>query len=133
MNLQFLATQVERRTKGVHQWHCSAITGPAKDLFSTTYGVSTDSVLNRLSYYHVTSGLPPDVMHDILEGVAVVELKCMLMKFSQDYNLSLVLLNDRIDHFPYGLPDIKSKPLKLPASYSSTDHESLKQSGTTLV
>ena len=114
----------------MRQQHCSAVSGPAKDIFSTMYGVSTDSILNRLSHYHVTSGLPPDIMHDILEGVAVVELKCMLMKFSQTYNLSLAVLNDRIDHFPYGFPDVKNKPLKLPASYSSTDHESLKQSGT---
>ena len=105
------------------------MSGPAKDILSTTYGVNQDSILNRLSHYHVTSGLPPDVMHDLLEGVAVVELKCMLTKFSQNYNLSLNLLNDRIDNFPYGFPDTKTKPLKLPASYSSVDHESLKQSG----
>ena len=93
-------------------------------IFSTTYGVTTDSILNRLKHYHITSGLPPDVMHDILEGVVVVELKCMLIKFSQHYNLSLAFLNEQIDHFPYGFPDTKSKPLKLPTSYSSTDHES---------
>ena len=124
-----MATQVQPRTKEVHQWHCSAVSGPGTEIFSTTYGVNSDSILNSLSYYHVTSGLPPDVMHDLLEGVAVVELKCMLMKLSRNYNLSLALLNDRIDHFPYGFSDIKNKPLKLPLSYLSTDHESLKQSG----
>jgi len=37
------------------------------------YGVTRDSILNTLNFFHVTSGLPPDIMHDIFEGVAVVK------------------------------------------------------------
>ena len=36
---------------------------------STTYGLVNDSVLNRLSFFHVTDGLAPDIMHDVLEGI----------------------------------------------------------------
>ena len=34
-------------------------------------------------YYHVTTGLPPDMMHDVLEGVAIIELRCMLKALIQ--------------------------------------------------
>ena len=98
---------------------------------TTTYGVNNDSILNTLKYYHVTSGLPPDIMHDILEGVAVVELRCMLSVFISELNIfSLATLNSRIRSFPYGYTDMKNKPTTLPA-YFLTQHTTaaLKQSG----
>ena len=62
------------------------LNGPAQDVITTTYGINGDSVLNKLQYFHVTFGLPPDVMHDIFEGAAVVEFKCMLSIFVQEKN-----------------------------------------------
>ncbi len=36
---------------------------------SSFYGLTRNSCLNQLEYFHVTRGLPFDVDHDLLEGV----------------------------------------------------------------
>jgi len=70
-------------------------------------------------------------MHDILEGVAVVEIRCMLQVLIQDLRLfSLAMLNNRIQKFPYGTQDAANRPLSLPDhTISSGGSETLKQSG----
>ena len=105
----------------MHERHCSSLNGPAHAIVSTTYGVKQNSVLNNLEYFHVTSGLPPDIMHNIFEGVAVFEFKSMLSVFIQDLKLfTLNTLNRRIQYFPFGFPDAKNKPLPLPTHILST-------------
>lgn len=37
-------------------------------------GVTKDSCLNRLNYYHVCSGLPPCISHDLFEGIIPYDL-----------------------------------------------------------
>lgn len=126
---QFIAEELSSRTKTIHERHCEGISGPAGNFVTTTYGVNRDSILNKLNYFHVTSGLPPDIMHDIFEGVAVVEIKCMLSEFIQQKNyFNLTTLNNRIKHFPYGYPDSVNKPLPLPSNMLSSTTDSLKQS-----
>ena len=131
------------RTKTAHSRHCAGLNGPVKGSFATTYGVSEDSSLNKLQHFHVTTGLPPDIMHDLFEGIlkcvfsvsfflfitAVVEFNCMLSAFVQQKKyFSLSTLNMRILNFPYGPPDAVNKPLPLPTTYFSSGSESLKQS-----
>ena len=48
-------------------------------------------------------------MHDVFEGVAVVDPKCMLVVFIQEQKIfNLSTLNSRIKSFPFGFPDAKS-------------------------
>ena len=35
------------------------------------YRIKSNSCLNELSYFHAAEGLPPDLAHDVLEGIAV--------------------------------------------------------------
>ena len=49
--------------------------------FGKIYGVFLDSPLNKIHYHHATRGLPPDAMHDKLEGVVPYELALILSKF----------------------------------------------------
>lgn len=58
------------RTKESHAKQCAEIQTPRgkNEVLSTEYGVNRDSVLNSLESYHVVEGLPPDAMHDLLEG-----------------------------------------------------------------
>ena len=114
----------------MYERHCSSLSGPAHAIVTTTYGVKQNSILNNLEYFHVTSGLPPDIMHNIFEGVAVFEFKSMLSVFIQDLKLfTLTTLNRRIQHFPFGFPDAKNKPLPLPIHILSTSpNDALKQS-----
>lgn len=39
---------------------------------------TTTLILNLSPSYHVTKGLPPDIMHDVLEGVLQYEVKELL-------------------------------------------------------
>ena len=63
--MQFVADAFTPRTIETHKRHCASLHGPLHEHVATTYGLTRDSILNSLRYFHVTSGLPPDVMHDM--------------------------------------------------------------------
>lgn len=74
-------------------------------------GVKGDCCLNSLQYFHITENVCVDVMHDILEGVAPLEIKLMLQQFIYTEKLfTLEQLNDKIARFDYGYNNGKSKP-----------------------
>ena len=56
------------RTQETHASQCVSLGGPLHDHFATTFGLHRDSILNTSQYFHVTEGLVPDVMDDVLEG-----------------------------------------------------------------
>lgn len=56
------------RTEELYKEHCRGLNGPMHEHISTTFGVTRNGVLNSLKYFHVTRGVVPDIMHDILEG-----------------------------------------------------------------
>lgn len=96
--------KVELRTKDSYQEHVS-LNEPSKT------GVKEDSCLNNLKYFHVTQNISVDIMHDVLEGVAPLEVKLMLRHFIYEEKLlTLEQLNERISSFQYGYGDIKNKP-----------------------
>jgi len=127
--MQFTAEEFSPRTELIHEDHCKSLKKAARDVSSTSCGVTRKAILNDLTYFHVTSGLPPDLMHDVFEGVAVVELHCMinsLIKQSRLFNLSRI--NNRISKFPYGYIDSTNKPLPFISTYlSKSPTEALKQ------
>ena len=89
--------------------------------------MSYNSILNDSNYFHVTEGLCPDVMHDVLEGVAQYEVKELLNYLINNGVLTLNELNREIHDFPYAYADITDKPTQL-SSLTFSDH-SLKQKG----
>ena len=68
--LQVSFDQCTIRTAEEHHKNCALIEmAPDAAFHSTTYGINFNSPLNGLQYFHVTNfGLPPDPMHDLLEG-----------------------------------------------------------------
>lgn len=67
-------------------------------------GIKTSSCLNSLNYFHVTDNICVDVMHDILEGVALVEVKLLLKRYIHEEKLfTLDQFNDRLQSFDYGV------------------------------
>ena len=47
--------------------------------YSLVYGVNHRALLQSLTHFSLTSGaLIPDIMHDILEGMLPLEVKCLL-------------------------------------------------------
>lgn len=49
--------------------HCADLGGPLHDHVAITYGIVRNSILNSLNHFHVVTGLVPDIMHNILEGM----------------------------------------------------------------
>ncbi len=80
------------------------------------YGMKSDSVLNTLKDFHVTSGLPSDVAHDLFEGVFCDVLQCVNKCCITKGFLTAKYLNQRVDNFAYLGSDKVSKPSTLNVS-----------------
>ena len=58
------------RTKELHETHCRGLLiSELAEHISRLYGVKFLTVFNSLKHFHISNGLPPDVLHDLLEGV----------------------------------------------------------------
>lgn len=87
---QFTVEELPLRTMESHTRHCSVLGGTLDGHIATTYGVARNSILNTLQHVNVINGLPPDIMHDVLEGVLPLEVKLMLKQFiSEDQFFTL--------------------------------------------
>ena len=107
------------RSPQSYDHHCDVIERSGSLDTTTTYGINYRSPLNGLSFYHVCNmGLPPDIMHDLLEGYVPYEMKLMLTYFIKDARLfTLSHLNARIRSFNYGYMN-SSRPTQLTMSRS---------------
>ena len=96
------------------------------DHIATTYGIARKSILR---YYHVVDGLPPDCMHDVLEGVLPYKTKMLLLKFiTERHYFGLSDLNGRIHSFPLGDTE-SSRPSPISSATLCSSDKKLKQSG----
>ena len=64
--------------------------------FSSVYGIMTNSCLYQLKYNHIINGLPPDLAHDVFEGIAVDVLSDCIRFFCKNNTFSLEFLNNQI-------------------------------------
>jgi hypothetical protein len=91
---------------------------------STSYGVQRKSALNSIRYFHVTRGLPPDIMHDILEGVGKYEMALVVQNFVSRGLLTITWLNAKIETWKFGELDARSKPVAFPVDLKDTLNQS---------
>jgi hypothetical protein len=56
--------------------------------FSLT-GIRDLSIVNNLNEFHVTDNFAPDIMHDIFEGICIIELRLILKHVLQSSQLTL--------------------------------------------
>ena len=84
------------------------------------YGVKSKCVLSgKLTIFIVTIGFPPDIVHDLFEGIVPVELSfCVTVLISKKY-FTWDALNKVINDFPYKLTDKTNQPLSVPLTYAS--------------
>ena len=83
---------------GPHTWNTAVyykVLWPIMLLY-TTYGLTRDSILNQSRFFHVTEGLSPYCMHDLLEGTLQYEIKEMLKSLTHRKLISLHCINSRI-------------------------------------
>lgn len=100
-----------KRTKEVYSRHVEVVLRDQS--LATVYGVKTNSVFNKLDYFHVTRGLPSDPMHDLLEGVIPKVWGEVLTCFVQRKLVSLNQLNHDLKHFRYKGSDKSKIPAPL--------------------
>lgn len=104
------------RTKEIHETHVRA----ALDSGSSCFGVKKACPFTgALAHFHVVSGNPPDIAHDLFEGIVPVEIAhCLTLLISKKY-ITLDYINNSILHFPYKWTDKTNKPHILPQNLSS--------------
>ena len=87
-------------------------------------------ILNSSRYFHVTDGLPPDIMHDILEGSLQYEVKELLnYLIKEELCFTLAVLNQKIKDFPYQQSDKANKPSTISSSTLTAANHTVKQKG----
>ena len=69
---------------------------------SSECGIKQNSLLNEIPGVHVTAGLPPDAMHDVLEDVALYEMLVLQKLIAKGY-FTLEFLSRRILSLEYGI------------------------------
>ena len=69
------------------------------------------SYVNSLKYFHAVDVLPPDIAHDILEGVAINNV-CNIITglVCEDKLFSIDFVNGKIASFEFSQIDKRNKP-----------------------
>lgn len=76
------------------------------------FGVKRECVLHEsLQNFNPVTGFPPDVLHDLLEGIVPFEISLSIKKMIQ-----LKYLNPKIRSFPYQHTDKVDRPQPIPTS-----------------
>ena len=111
--------EFEARTKASHADHINIVEQDPR--VTNCFGVKKGCVLTeKLQYFHVVSGYPPDLLHDLFEGIVPRELAlCLTVLISKKY-CDLNTLNERIKSFPFKYNDKVNSSQSLPKTFSST-------------
>ncbi len=105
-----------RRSKEIHESHVKL----AQQTNSPSFGVKKECVFTKhLEHFCVTSGYPPDILHNLLEGLVPIELaQCLSFLVSKKY-FTVETLNKSIATFPYTGTDKTNKPHVMPHNIAS--------------
>ncbi|KAK0148422.1 hypothetical protein N1851_011247 [Merluccius polli] len=117
MQVSDAVTGVNLRTKDLHD---SLVQEVQEGDTEQGYGVKRSCVLSdHLKYFHPLTGFPPDVLHDLFEGVVPVELAhCLKSMIAKKY-FTLEELNRAILFFPYQHSDKVDRPHPIPQTFVS--------------
>ena len=96
------------RTKNAYENNLQSVEIDPK--FSSLYGIKSNSCLHCLNFFHVTSGLPPDLAHDLFEEFAVNFISSIIKHCVDAQYFTLEELNDIILTFSYSFLDKSNKP-----------------------
>lgn len=122
-------SELELRSDIKHHSDCNMLDGPANEHYSKIYGINRRSILDIPHFTMFNGGLACDIMHDVLEGVAPLEMSLILQHciVTEKY-ITLDDYNYRLTHFDYEYTEI-SKPSIVSRS-TIVDGRSLKLSAS---
>lgn len=107
--------QCTLRTLEGHLYHLQGIAGD-KDLCSV-YGVVNVSPFAELSLFNPVAFFPPDIMHDVLEGLIVINVGVVIKSLVQEKLLTIKQFNERLANFTFGAIDNSDKFGPLPLDF----------------
>lgn len=85
--------------------------GQEKNSLCKEYRINRDTILNAVEHFSPVTNIPPDVMHNILEGVIPRTTQFYLRKICVEEGLITIAdLNDKIQSFDYGYTELINKP-----------------------
>nr|XP_054599134.1 uncharacterized protein LOC107389155 isoform X1 [Nothobranchius furzeri]XP_054599135.1 uncharacterized protein LOC107389155 isoform X1 [Nothobranchius furzeri] len=118
---QYQTTEVNRgtftlRDKNIHSDHLKSLEGTE---ISSCYGVKSNCVLSELLYFDLTKGFPPDLAHDVFEGIVPFEIALCLGVFIKKKYVTLVALNEAISSFNFKWSDKTNRPHPVAQSFAS--------------
>ena len=103
------------RTTEVQVEHVNSVMSDSS--LQSVYGVTGPSMLSALSTFDPTLCLPPDCMHDILEGVVPLCISTVLEKLIESDVLSVETVNERLLRFQFRKGDRENVPPLLPGNF----------------
>ena len=106
--------QLQSRTRENYQAHVNIVqTDPSQ---KSHFGIRYESAFNQGSF-HVVDRLPPDVMHDLLEGIVPFEMALVLHELIAKKLVTLEHVNRVISTWPYGPLDKRNKPVPIHTTF----------------
>jgi hypothetical protein len=103
MSKEFNFDNVLLRDLPNHVRQSEKLNGPTAEHYSKTYGINRKSSLTDVSHFPFFNGsLRHDCMHDILEGVASMQVKLLLKHYIAQKYFTLEEYNKSLVHFNYG-------------------------------
>jgi hypothetical protein len=103
------------RTSENHIYHVQSIL-KERDL-KVVYGVYDECPLSCLSYFDPVQCLPPDVMHDVLEGVAIFSVDFIIKTLVRRRALNMKTVTKCMQTFAYGRADVNDRPEALSENF----------------
>ncbi len=106
------------RTKEDYSVHVKAL--QANPALHHCFGVKRPCPLTeKLSHFHMVEGYPPDILHDLFEGIIPMELALCFRDFIAKKYITLDELNNKIKSFPYKWGDKTDSPQSIPIAFST--------------
>jgi hypothetical protein len=123
-NMELTVSEIQNgfpnlRTPATHKIHVEHVTNDPSQ--TSLYGVEKSNALSKLSTFCPITCLPPDCMHDVLEGLVPIVLKVCLRGCIQEKLFNVSVINDRLRRFAFGRNDAKNKPPLLSASFPNSN------------
>jgi hypothetical protein len=103
----------------VHKNHIDAVMRDER--FVKTYGVKGESVFKDVANFSVSRCLPPDPMHDILEGLCPINIRIVLLGLISQKKLTVKIFNERLDMFVFSKCDGTDRPPHVPDNFPSNN------------
>lgn len=132
MQRKFDEKSFTKRTLERHLRQCLEIerasTEFLKSALKTTYGINRRSKLTDFPAFDLIEQTPQDIMHIILEGVAPLEIKCVLKYLVLSGQMELDMFNSVMQSFPLSQVDARDKPCPISVNTLAYNDKKLKQS-----